>query len=102
MRLPRTLLVMMLTALAAAPIAHADVPADKTLYQDGPSGRYLMDGPWLFHTDPTNQGISQGFAKQATTDGWTPVTVPNAWNATDESQASFRGTQAWYRKDFEL
>jgi beta-glucuronidase len=34
--------------------------------------------------------------------GWSPVTVPNAWNATDQSKASMSGTVAWYRKDFEL
>jgi beta-glucuronidase len=28
--------------------------------------------------------------------------VPNAWNAQDESLASFMGTVGWYRKDFRL
>jgi beta-glucuronidase len=28
--------------------------------------------------------------------------VPNAWNATDESEESFMGTVGWYRKDFKL
>ena len=30
------------------------------------------------------------------------MTVPNAWNATDESDASFLGGVGWYRKDFRL
>jgi beta-glucuronidase len=30
------------------------------------------------------------------------VTVPYAWNATDESNASMRGAIGWYRKDFRV
>ena len=30
------------------------------------------------------------------------MTVPNAWNATDESEASFAGGVGWYRSDFRL
>jgi beta-glucuronidase len=40
--------------------------------------------------------------RQSDTAGWSPVEVPNAWNATDESHASMRGSIGWYRKDFRL
>ncbi|HEY3021728.1 MAG TPA: glycoside hydrolase family 2 TIM barrel-domain containing protein, partial [Solirubrobacteraceae bacterium] len=59
-------------------------------------------GTWLFRLDPTAVGIAQGFQKQATDLGWTRTTVPNAWNARDESMESFAGTVGWYRKDFKL
>jgi beta-glucuronidase len=85
-----------------APVYHADVPIDKQLYRDGPSGRFLMAGPWLFRLDPTEVGINQHFQRQTSTAGWAITTVPNAWNARDESQASMMGTIGWYRKDFKL
>jgi beta-glucuronidase len=91
-------LVLLLPAAAQA----VDTPSARTLYQDGPSGRYLVDGQWFFRLDSANQGINQGFAKQTSTAGWTPTTVPNAWNAGDDSVQSFQGTVGWYRKDFKL
>jgi beta-glucuronidase len=89
---------------APAPAAPAagGAPTEKALYRDGPSGRHLLDGTWLFRADPASSGDQQGFQRQATTDGWAPTSVPNAWNATDESVESFTGGVGWYRKDFKL
>ena len=61
-----------------------------------------MNGEWLFRLDTANQGLRQGFHKQTDRDGWNPTTVPNAWNAQDQSPESMRGTVGWYRKDFRL
>jgi len=61
-----------------------------------------MGGQWLFRFDPTDDGAQQGFARDTGTVGWAPVTVPNAWNAQDESEESMKGTVGWYRKDFRL
>ena len=77
-------------------------PSERVLYEDGPTNRYLMDGQWLFRLDPGNAGLSEGFQRQTSTEGWNPTTVPNAWNAGDESPESMRGTIGWYRKDFTL
>ena len=88
-------------ALAAAPAAAQSVvttPSAKTLYESGPSGRYLMDGPWLFKP----VGAISGPQRETGTAGWTPVTVPHAWNAGDDSEESFAGGVGWYRKDFRL
>lgn len=68
----------------------------------GPSGRHSLDGAWLFRLDGRGIGLKRGFQRKASTRGWSPVTVPNAWNATDQSSASMEGTVAWYRKDFTL
>jgi beta-glucuronidase len=57
-----------------------------------------MDGPWLFRFDDRQSGPQ----RDTGTAGWRRVTVPNAWNATDESDASFGGAVGWYRKDFRL
>ena len=96
----------LICALAAlvlpAASAVADVPNGKPLYADGPDGRLLMDGQWLFRLDGPGDGVANGFQRQTSTVGWTPISVPNAWNAGDDSAESMSGTIAWYRKDFTL
>lgn len=74
----------------------------KALYENGPSGRYLMGGSWFFRLDPGFNGHTQGWQKQTSTEGWQATTVPNAWNAGDDSETSFAGGVGWYRKDFKL
>jgi beta-glucuronidase len=88
---------------AAAQVTYTpDTPKAGALYEYGPSGRYLMGGQWLFRRDTTGAGLSQHWQRQASTAGWALTTVPNAWNATDESEASMHGGVGWYRKDFRL
>ncbi|MGZ4276021.1 MAG: glycoside hydrolase family 2 protein [Solirubrobacteraceae bacterium] len=86
---------------AAAPASAASIvstPSNKTLYRTGPTGRYLMNGTWLFKLDPHSSGPQL----ETGTAGWKPVTVPNAWNAGDNSPQSFAGGVGWYRKEFRL
>jgi beta-glucuronidase len=99
LRLVRRLLpaLVAFACLAAAPSALA---AGAPLYRDAPAGRVLLAGQWLFRADPADQGLSGGWAADTGTAGWAPVAVPNAWNATDVSDASMAGTVAWYRRDF--
>ena len=89
-RLPpmRLALGLLLLALVAPASAQADTPTARTLYEDGPEGRYLMDGDWRF--------------RHHASDPWRTVQVPHAWNVGDHSVRSFTGTVGWYRKDFEL
>jgi glycosyl hydrolase family 2 len=95
-------------ALLAAPLARAQGPAYTpsapsagALYRDGQTGRYLLGGAWLYRADPSDQGLGAGwFRDVAATDGWTAVTVPNAFNAGDFSTASMAGSVGWYRRDF--
>jgi beta-glucuronidase len=103
MRIFRLLPLALLAVLAAPSLAQAaDVPSARTLYADGPSGRYLMDGRWLFRLDAADQGVRQRFYRRSSTAGWSPVSVPSVWNVGDDSEASMRGSVGWYRKDFEL
>jgi beta-glucuronidase len=97
-----TLLTFAVFACLAPSALAADGIEARTLYNNGPSGRYLMGGDWLFKLDKSGQGLRQAYMRQTSEAGWTKVSVPNAWNATDESAASYRGTVAWYRKDFTL
>jgi beta-glucuronidase len=103
--LRRCLLLSFLAALTLPATALAqggDGVVNKTLYKTGASGRYLMGGQWFYRADPGGNGASQGFASSPSNAGWTAVTVPNAWNAKDYSDASFAGGVGWYRKSFHL
>lgn len=79
-----------------------DTPSARPHAIEGQDGRYLLDGSWLKRLDPTDVGLAQRLYAQSSTDGWVTTTVPNAWNAGDDSPASFLGSVAWYRKDFRL
>ena len=94
--------MLALPAHALASGTAAAAPTAKVLYHDGYTGRYLLDGTWYLRLDPLDQGLAQGFQRQASLTGWGAITVPNAWNATDLSDASQRGGVAWYRKDFRV
>jgi beta-glucuronidase len=97
------LLLLPALAIAFAPsAAHAAaVPPEKALYTDGPTGRYLMNGSdWLTRRDAHDVGEKGRFFSERSTRGWSKVSVPNAWNATDVSNASMAGSVTWYRKDF--
>ena len=76
--------------------------AGKPWYRDGPGGRVLLDGRWLFRADPNDEGLAAGWAAQVDAAGWSPTTVPNAWNAGDDSDASMAGGVGWYRRDFRV
>ena len=105
MRGPLRLLLPLVALLALAmPSAAgaADKPSNKTLYYEGPSGRYLMDGTWLFRLDPSNKGLGSGWNRSASIAGWSKVKAPNVWNLGDDSPASMIGGVGWYRKDFSL
>jgi hypothetical protein len=101
-----SLLALLITAAAtsgaAAQTYRPDTPKAGALYANGQNGRYLMGGQWLFRLDPGGRGLSQAWQRQASTAGWSLTTVPNAWNATDQSEASMHGGVGWYRKDFKL
>jgi beta-glucuronidase len=80
----------------------ADTPAAGSLYQDGPSGRYLVAGTWYRRADPHDRGQELGWQRRESPVGWEPTAVPNAANAGDYSPQSYLGGVWWYRKDFEL
>ncbi|HEX7292118.1 MAG TPA: glycoside hydrolase family 2 TIM barrel-domain containing protein [Conexibacter sp.] len=107
-RLPLLPLLVLVVALAgpagaaAGPAYTIDTPSARPHAIEGPDERYLLGGTWLMRLDPTDAGLAQRLYAQRTTDGWSAATVPSAWNAGDDSQASFLGSVAWYRKDFRL
>jgi beta-glucuronidase len=89
-------------ANAQTPAGYTATPPTKgALYHDGPDNRYLLGGEWLYQADPGDVGVPGGWFKDvAGTAGWSPVTVPNSYNAGDLSTASMTGSVGWYRRDF--
>jgi beta-glucuronidase len=80
---------------------HATPPTEGALTRDGWTDRYLLDGEWLYRSDPSDAGVARRFWRDAaSTAGWSPVTVPNSFNTGNESTASFYGSVGWYRRDF--
>src|SRR3954464_8991862 len=79
-------------ALSGPALAHADVPTAGALYKNGPSGRYLVNGQWLFRLDPTGQGLSAGWQRNFSTAGWSATAVPRAWKAHDYHRRWQKGT----------
>jgi beta-glucuronidase len=97
------LLAIPALARAQTPGYPAAPPTAGALYRDGQTGRFLLGGTWLYRPDPANVGLSQGWSLPVgSTVGWSPVTVPNAYNAGDFSSASMAGSVGWYRRDFTL
>src|SRR3954462_2445628 len=81
-----------LTAVAAAP-----VPSERSLYTDAPNGMFLLDQGWTTRADPDDVGEQQGWMQRTATSGFTPTSIPNAFNAGDLSISSFNGGVQWYR-----
>src|SRR3954452_17204994 len=105
MRLAIALICSAIVAAVAAPVASAQqaaAPNPRPVTQDGPSGRYMLDGQWLLRVDRSDRGAGQHWERRRSTAGWTPVTVPHAWNANDGTSSGFIGAPAWYRRDFRL
>ena len=91
------------SAAARGPSYAADPPTAGAWYRDGQSGRYLLGGTLAVSRRPGRRRLAQGWWRDvAATDGWSPVTVPNAYNAGDFSSASMNGSVGWYRRDFTL
>ncbi len=88
-----------LAALSAPAPARAAGDFSVPAWQ-GPPDRLIMGGAWLYRPDPGDPQLAATFPAAADTTGWTRVSVPSAWNASDESAASFAGGVGWYRKDF--
>src|ERR1700756_2753722 len=106
----RALLLAAVLVLGASGVAQAQgvaypatPPTAGALYRDGQDGRYLLGGTWLYRADAGDVGVAQGWWRDVSpTDGWSPVSIPNAYNAGDFSQTSMNGYVGWYRRDFRL
>ena len=97
------------TGLSKAPPASpalssysATPPTAGALYSDGPSGRYLLGGRWLYRPDHGDVGVARGWWRDAALTGWSPVAIPNSYNAGQLTPSAQHGYVGWYRRDFTL
>ena len=103
-----TVLVFTMSTAAPAdaqsgPQYAATPPTKGALYPDGQDDRWLLGGQWLYEADPGNVGVQDGWWRGVSgTAGWSPVTVPDSYNAGNLSAASMAGSVGWYRRDFTL
>jgi beta-glucuronidase len=75
-------------------------PGGKPLIREGQVNRQLLGGTWYFRPDDAFVGEQEGWFAQPSLAGWTPISVPFNWNATDTTQN--RSSIGWYRKEFSL
>ncbi len=88
---------------SVAPVYRATPPTKGALASDGPDGRYLLGGTWLYRADPADAGVAKGWWRgAASTAGWSTTTIPNSYNAGNFSSASMAGSVGWYRRDLTL
>jgi beta-glucuronidase len=88
------------TPLPPAPELRVERPGGKPLIREGQLNRQLLGGTWYFRQDDTFVGEAEGWFAQEDLAGWTPITVPYNWNATDTTEN--RASIGWYRKEFTL
>src|SRR4051812_49310353 len=91
-------------AAIAAPAAAQQVspPNPRPIVQDGPSGRYMLDGQWLLRVDHRDRGAGQHWERGRSRAGWSRATTRTSGNATALSPGGFMGARAGYRRDFRL
>jgi hypothetical protein len=68
----------------------------------GQDDRWTVGGAWLIRRDQGNVGMKEGWQRRASPVGWTAGTVPNVWNAGDNSPESQAGGITWYRRELRL
>jgi hypothetical protein len=84
------------------PRPDASGPSTGGRYVAGPDDRWTVGGSWLVRRDPTVTGVRSHWERASAATGWSPVTVPNVWNAGDNSPASQEGGVTWYRRELRL
>jgi len=83
-----------------APELRVERPAGKPLIREGQTNRELLGGTWYFRQDDAFVGENERWFDQDDLTGWSEISVPHNWNATDT--AFNRSSIGWYRKEFTL
>jgi beta-glucuronidase len=98
--LAAVLVSALLLTLAAGPAMAADNPRAGAPFSYGQTNRFTLDGTWFLKTDPTNVGTAARYQSLKNFSSWKKVSIPNAFNAGDSSEASYTGSIAWYATQF--
>lgn len=100
----RRLLPLCAALVAAALLAPAApaTAATRLTIKDGPTGRSELGGTWLRRGDRGDRGLARHWERSVSTSRWTRTRVPDAYDATSNSDDAYIGGPVWYRKDFRL
>lgn len=92
-----------LAPILATTIAQSALALSPSTQGEGPSGRYSLDGQWLFRLQhKLKPKVVKGLPATIASAGWSHASVPSTWNAIEARDPDMRGEVAWYRKDFAL
>ena len=83
-----------------SPELRIERPRGKPLIYEGQASRQLLGGTWYFRLDDAFVGDAERWYAQRDLVGWTEVSVPYNWNATDT--ALNKSSVGWYLKEFTL
>ncbi len=78
----------------------AQSPSKGAPFKYGQSNRYTLDGTWYLRRDFANSGLKNRWQRTKNFSSWEKVSVPNAFNAGDDSELSYVGYVAWYATQF--
>ncbi|MBJ7458838.1 MAG: beta galactosidase jelly roll domain-containing protein [Thermoleophilaceae bacterium] len=98
--LAAVLVSALLLALTPVSASAASDPSKGAPFNYGQTNRYTLDGTWFLKTDPTNAGRAAAYETTKNFASWKKITIPNAFNAGDASEASYTGSIAWYATQF--
>jgi beta-glucuronidase len=85
---------------APSPELVVERPGGKPLIYEGQASRQLLGGTWYFRQDDAFVGDAERWYDQRDLIGWTAISVPHNWNATDTTLD--KSSVGWYRKEFTL
>jgi beta-glucuronidase len=84
----------------SSPELSVERPGGKPLIYEGQAARQLLGGTWYFRQDDTFVGDAERWFAQRDLVGWSAISVPHNWNATDTLLD--KSSVGWYRKEFKL
>lgn len=103
-RLSRNWVLALILAVAGSGAAAGGAQAAQPItHGNGPSGRYSLDGDWLFRLQgKLKPKAVKKLPSERPARGWSHTPVPSTWNADEARDPHMRGEVAWYRDDFKL
>ena len=97
------LVIVVLVALLGAPARAAEVPPERALYGDAPSGLYLLESGWSTRPGPERPGpateAGSGRVRSPASARWT---VPHAFDVRAALRKGFRCARAVVPHTFDL